>query len=266
MLKIIRRLMRSGSRLMLFLIIYPILLNRHMLQWKTYPRVFSCHVRTTKPNNELHTRKRKKKADNLIRKKTWPPIEIFSTAAVQLLYPNSNASGIGKTFRKNFLQSKSLQIKTLSERARQGLCSDEDFDKTESAADKENGSDDDSDEENEGEAVAKKEKKRRQEAKCDMALLDPTGFAQEQLKKISGIYKDEKNVNKFKHVGTEVLKIVEEIINNYDSFIMNAIIPAKKNKTERDELTADIMREYKKSKQREQMPRRQNRVMRYYNS
>jgi len=53
------------------------------------------------------------------------------------------------------LQSKSLQIKTLSERARQGLCSDEDFDKTESAADKENGSDDDSDEENEGEAVAK---------------------------------------------------------------------------------------------------------------
>nr|CAD2180930.1 unnamed protein product [Meloidogyne enterolobii] len=179
-------------------------------------------------------------------KKTWPPIEIFSTAAVQLLYPNSNASGIGKTFRKNFLQSKSLQIKTLSERARQGLCSDEDFDKTESAADKENGSDDDSDEENEGEAVAKKEKKRRQEAKCDMALLDPTGFAQEQLKKISGIYKDEKNVNKFKHVGTEVLKIVEEIINNYDSFIMNAIIPAKKNKTERDELTADIMREYKK--------------------
>jgi len=43
--------------------------------------------------------------------------------------------------------------------------------------------------------------------------LDPSGFAQEQLKKISGLYKDEKNANKFKYLGTEVLKIVEEIIN-----------------------------------------------------
>uniref|UniRef100_A0A915N1S6 Uncharacterized protein n=1 Tax=Meloidogyne javanica TaxID=6303 RepID=A0A915N1S6_MELJA len=135
---------------------------------------------------------------------------------------------------------------TLSERACEGLCSDEDFDKTKSSANKEDRLDDDSDEENEREAVAEKQKKRRQEDKCDTALLDPSGFAQEQLKKISGLYKDEKNANKFKYLGTEVLKIVEEIINNYDSFIMNAIIPAKKNKTGRDELTADIMREYKK--------------------
>ncbi|CAK5092711.1 unnamed protein product [Meloidogyne enterolobii] len=94
-----------------------------------------------------------KKANNLINKKPWPPIEIFNTAAVKLLYPNSSASGIGKTFRKNFLHSKSLQIQTLSERACEGLCSDEDFDKTKSAANKE-GLDDDSDEENEVEAVA----------------------------------------------------------------------------------------------------------------
>nr|CAD2188554.1 unnamed protein product [Meloidogyne enterolobii] len=148
----------------------------------------------------------------IMKRRVWPPAAAFDTAVAKHVFPNAkSASDIGKSFRKNYVNSKNEKIKQLVESIIQGCCNSTEISSFTF--------DDESDDDNEsnGEVNAKaKQKKPSINKKMFEVDLDPKGAAQQSLKKICSIVgylcKNDKV-----H-GGEIIAEVENIINAYDAF------------------------------------------------